>query len=225
MGGGVRSTGLTANVSHDLGGKWGFWSSADFTLYKGQNVKDNQRYRMMGGTYYRVISNQKREFIVGASLLHWVYKYNLSEETWGHGGYYSPQNYVGLSVPLTYDARWGDDFVYRLKTGVSYSQTKTQSIDFFPNDSDLQIAAYDRESITGVDPVFEGETSSGVSYNLEGSFEYRITPNWFFGGYLAIDRSDFYEPNFGQLYIRYYFNPVYGTLEFPGTPIVPYAEF
>lgn len=222
--GGVRSTGLTANVSHDLGGKWGFWSSADFTLYKGQNVKDNQRYRMMGGTYYRVISNQKREFIVGASLLHWVYKYNLSEETWGHGGYYSPQNYVGLSVPLTYDARWGDDFVYRLKTGVSYSQTKTQSIDFFPNDSDLQIAAYDRESITGVDPVFEGETSSGVSYNLEGSFEYRITPNWFFGGYLAIDRSDFYEPNFGQLYIRYYFNPVYGTLEFPGTPIVPYAE-
>ena len=223
--GGVRSTGLTANVSHDLGGKWGFWSSADFTLYKGQNVKDNQRYRMMGGTYYRVISNQEREFTVGASLLHWAYKYNLSEETWGHGGYYSPQNYVGLSVPLTYDARWGDDFVYRLKTGISYSQTKTQSIDFFPNDSDLQIAAYDRESITGVDPVFEGETSSGVSYNLEGSFEYRITPNWFFGGYLAIDRSDFYEPNFGQLYIRYYFNPVYGTLEFPGTPIVPYAEF
>ena len=89
----------------------------------------------------------------------------------------------------------------------------------------MQIAAYDRESITGVDPVFEGETSSGVSYNLEGSFEYRITPNWFFGGYLAIDRSDFYEPNFGQLYIRYYFNPVYGTLEFPGTPIIPYAEF
>ncbi len=51
---------------------------------------------MMGGTYYRVISNQEREFTVGASLLHWAYKYNLSEETWGHGGYYSPQNYVGL---------------------------------------------------------------------------------------------------------------------------------
>ncbi|ASM50688.1 hypothetical protein PESP_a2768 [Pseudoalteromonas espejiana DSM 9414] len=223
--GGVRSTGLTANVSHDLGGKWGFWSSADFTMYKGQNVKDNQRYRMLGGTYYRVLSNQEREFTAGASLLYWAYKYNLSEETWGHGGYYSPQNYVGLSVPLTYDARWGDDFVYRLKTGVSYSQTKTQSIDFFPNDEELQIAAYNRELITGVDPVFEGDTSSGVSYNLEGSFEYRVTPHWFFGGYLAIDRSDFYEPNFGQLYIRYYFNPVYGTLEFPGTPIIPYADF
>lgn len=223
--GGVRSTGLTANLSHDLGGDWGFWSSADFTLYKGQNVKDNQRYRVMGGSYYRVISNQEREFTVGASLLHWAYQYNLSEETWGHGGYYSPQNYVGLSVPLSYDARWGDDFVYRLKTGISYSQTKTQAIDFYPNDTDLQLQAYDRESITGVDPVFESDDSSGVSYNLEGSFEYRITPHWFFGGYLAIDRADFYEPNFGQLYIRYYFNPVYGTLEFPGTPIIPYADF
>lgn len=223
--GGVRSTGLTANVSHDLGGNWGFWSSADFTLYKGQNVKDNQRYRLMGGTYYRVISNQDREFTVGASLLHWAYKFNLSEETWGHGGYYSPQNYIGLSVPLTYDARWGDDFVYRVKTGVSYSQTKTQAIDFFPNDPDLQAEAFVRQLETGVDPAFDSDTSAGVSYNLEGSFEYRITPHWFFGGYLAIDRSDFYEPNFGQLYIRYYFNPVYGTLEFPGTPIIPYAEF
>ncbi|CAM3044808.1 hypothetical protein PSDI105340_17175 [Pseudoalteromonas distincta] len=118
--------------------------------------------------------------------------------------------YAALS-PI-YDTCWGDDFVYRLKAGVSYSQTKTQSIDFSPNDGDLQIAAYDRESITGVDPVFEGETSSGISYNLEGSFEYRITPHWFFGGYLAIDRSDFYEPNFGQLYICYCFNPVYVTL-------------
>lgn len=223
--GGVRSTGLTANVSHDLGGDWGFWSSADFTLYKGQNVKDNQRYRLMGGTYYRVISDQDHEFTVGASLLHWAYKFNLSEETWGHGGYYSPQNYIGLSVPLTYDARWGDDFVYHVKTGVSYSQTKTQAIDFFPNDPDLQAEAFVRQLETGVDPAFDSDTSAGVSYNLEGSFEYRITPHWFFGGYLAIDRSDFYEPNFGQLYIRYYFNPVYGTLEFPGTPIIPYAEF
>jgi Flp pilus assembly protein TadD len=223
--GGVRSTGLTANISHDLGGDWGFWSSADFTLYKGKNVKDNQRYRAMAGTYYRVISNQKREFTVGASLLHWAYKYNLSEETWGHGGYYSPQNYLGVSVPFSYDARWGNDFVYRLKTGVSYSQTKTQAIDFFPNDPNLQEEAFVRQLETGVNPAFEGDTSSGVSYNLEGSFEYRITPHWFFGGYVAIDRSDFYEPNFGQLYIRYYFNPVYGTLEFPGTPITPYANF
>ncbi|MGO2180994.1 MAG: cellulose synthase subunit BcsC-related outer membrane protein [Pseudoalteromonas nigrifaciens] len=223
--GGVRSTGLTANLSHDLGGNWGFWSSADFQLYKGQNVKDNQRYRLMGGSYYRVISNQEREFTAGVSLLHWSYKFNLSEETYGHGGYYSPQNYIGISLPLSYDARWGDDFVYRIKTGISYSQTKSNAIDFFPNDPDLQAQAFVSQLETGVVPAFNGDTSAGVSYNLEGSFEYRVTPHWFFGGYLAIDRSDFYEPNFGQLYVRYYFNPVYGTLAFPGKPIIPYADF
>lgn len=223
--GGVRSTGLTANLSHDLGGNWGFWSSADFQLYKGQNVKDNQRYRLMGGSYYRVISNQEREFTAGVSLLHWSYKFNLSEETYGHGGYYSPQNYIGISLPLSYDARWGDDFVYRIKTGISYSQTKSNAIDFFPSDLNLQAQAFASQLETVVVPAFNGDTSAGVSYNLEGSFEYRVTPHWFFGGYLAIDRSDFYEPNFGQLYVRYYFNPVYGTLAFPGKPIIPYADF
>ena len=223
--GGVRSTGFTLNLSHDLGGDWGYWSSADFQLYKGLNVKDNQRYRLMAGSYYRVISNENRVFTVGANLLHWAYQYNLSEETWGHGGYYSPQNYAGLSIPLSYDARLGNDFIYQIKTGVSLSKTNTQAIDFFPNDENLQNQAFVSQVQTGVTPSFESDSSSAISYNLGASFEYRVTPHWFFGGYFSIDRSEFYQPNFGQLYIRYNFSPVYGTLEFPGKPITPYADF
>ncbi|HEA19130.1 MAG TPA: tetratricopeptide repeat protein [Pseudoalteromonas prydzensis] len=223
--GGVRATTLRFNLSHDLGLDWGFWGSADLQLLQGKNVKDNQRYSLMGGAYHRYIREKNTELTFGASLLHWSYQYNLSEETFGHGGYYSPQSYLGVSMPVTYDRRVNNDFIYRVRAGISWSTTTNDDSDFFPNDPQLQAQAQQRTSITGVDPVFAGSTTSGMSYNLAGSFEYRYTPHWFFGGFFSLDRADFYEPNYAQLYFRYYFKPVYSEMIFPGTPVVPYADY
>jgi len=223
--GGVRATSLRFNLSHDLGLDWGFWGSTDFQLLQGKNVKDNQRYSIMGGVYNRYIREKNTELTLGTNLLHWAYQYNLSEETFGHGGYYSPQNYIGVSLPVTFDQRVNNDFIYRLRAGLSWSTTTNDESFFFPNDSQFQQQAKVWESITGVNPKFEGSSSSGVSYNLGGSFEYRFTPHWFFGGFFNLDRADFYEPNYAQLYFRYYFNPVYSEMIFPGTPVVPYADY
>ena len=223
--GGVRATTLKFNLSHDLGLDWGFWGSADLQLLQGKNVKDNQRYSIMGGAYNRYIRERDTELTLGVNLLHWSYQYNLSEETFGHGGYYSPQNYLGVSLPIIYDRRVNNDFIYRLRAGISWSTTTNDDSDFFPNDPQLQAQAQQRAVITGVDPVFEGSTTSGMSYNLAGSFEYRYTPHWFFGGFFSLDRADFYEPNYAQLYFRYYFKPVYSEMIFPGSPVVPYADY
>ncbi|WP_404340691.1 cellulose synthase subunit BcsC-related outer membrane protein [Pseudoalteromonas mariniglutinosa] len=223
--GGVRATSAKLNVSHDLGFDWGFWGAFDLQLLQGKNVRDNQRYGLMGGSYYRYIRNKNIELTLGTSLMHWTYQYNLSEETFGHGGYYSPQSYLGASLPITFDHRLGNNFVYRLRAGVSWSTTTTDDSEFFPNDPLLQAQALDRQTLTGVNPVFVGDTTSGVSYNLAGSFEYRFTPHWFFGGMFTLDRADFYEPNYGQLYFRYNFKPVYTELSFPARPVIPYADY
>lgn len=223
--GGVRATQLQLSLSHDLGLDWGFWGSTNYQILQGKNVKDNQSYSLMGGSYYRYIRERNTELSLGLNLLHWSYKYNLSEETWGHGGYYSPQNYLGASLPVIFDKRVGHNFVYRLRAGVSWSTTTTDDIAFFPNDPILQGQAEAQTAVTGVVPYFEGDTSNGLSYNLGASFEYRFTPHWFFGGYVNLDRADFYEPNYAQLYFRYYFNPVYSELAFPGKPVVPYASY
>ena len=223
--GGVRSTSLKFSLSHDLGLEWGFWGSADFQLLKGKNVKDNQRYSIMGGAYNRYIQNKKTELTLGVNLLHWSYQYNLSEETFGHGGYYSPQSYIGVSIPVIYDHRVNNDFIYQLRAGLSWSTTSTDSSNYFPNNPALQAQAEVREAITGVSPFFEESETSGISYSLAGSFEYRYTPHWSFGGFFKLDRADFYEPNYAQLYFRYHFKPVYSELKFPGTPVVPYANY
>ena len=223
--GGVRATSLSFNLSHDLGLDWGFWGTTDFQLLQGKNVKNNQSYSIMGGAYNRFIREKDVELTIGANLLHWSYQYNLSEETFGQGGYYSPQNYLGVSLPISFDHRLNNDFVYHLSAGVSWSTTTNDDSEFFPNDALLQSQAIERESLTGVSPSFEGDTTSSLSYNLGGSFEYRYTPHWFFGGFFNLDRADFYEPNYAQLYFRYYFKPVYTEMTFPGTPVVPYADY
>ena len=89
----------------------------------------------------------------------------------------------------------------------------------------MQAQAHAQTDVTGVTPIFEDDKSNGLSYNLGASFEYRFTPHWFFGGYLNLDRADFYEPNYAQLYFRYYFKPVYSELTFPGKPVVPYQSY
>jgi hypothetical protein len=223
--GGVRATGVTLNGSLNLTEDWGLWSSADLQLLTGQNVKDNQRYRIMGGAYYHIIKNQQRELTVGTNLLHWAYQYNLSEQTYGHGGYYSPQNYMGLSIPFTYDARWGNDAVYRLRADIGLSTSNTHSSDYFPNDPHLQASALLRESDTNVNPVYEATSASGIAYLLEGSLEYRLTPQWFMGGYFKLEQADYYEPASAQLYIRYYFDSVFGALPFPPKSVTPYSDF
>lgn len=43
----------------------------------------------MGGSYYCYICERNIELSLGFNLLYWLYKYNLSEEIWGYGGYYS----------------------------------------------------------------------------------------------------------------------------------------
>jgi tetratricopeptide (TPR) repeat protein len=222
--GGVRSTGVSFGLYHDLGLDWGFWSNFDVQKYTGVNVKENSRYAMLAGSYYRVIVENDLEVSVGMNLSHWAYKYNLSEETFGHGGYYSPQSYYGISFPASLDARWGD-LIYRLRAGISYSQSETDTIEFFPNDPELQLQAISIVEQTEIEPYYEGSKSSGLSYNLGAEFEYQLTPQWFVGGILSIDRADFYEPNFGQLYLRYNFNPLYGPIPFSPKPIVPYSSF
>ncbi|ATC98252.1 cellulose synthase subunit BcsC-related outer membrane protein [Pseudoalteromonas spongiae] len=223
--GGVTSNGITLGLYHDLGLDWGFWATLDYQYYQGKNVLDNDRKRAMTGAYYRFIQQPDFELSVGTNLLYWGYKHNLSEETYGHGGYYSPQKYLGLSVPVTVDGRFEQDLVYRLKVNGGYSRTTTDAIELYPNNPELQAVAELKAVETGIDPIFAADKSSGFSWGIEGLVEYRVQPQWLIGASFNIDRADFYEPNYGQIYVKYLFNPVYGELPLVPRLIVPYANY
>ena len=106
--GGVRANGVRLDLSHDLGGAVGFWGSAQQHLLTGKNVPDNWRTRLMGGGYYKLINETNRRASVGLSSMLWHYQQDLSGYTLGQGGYYSPQGYFSISVPVSYRQRTPD---------------------------------------------------------------------------------------------------------------------
>lgn len=222
--GGVRRTGLNVNLSHDLGNRWGFWGLVDYYQYSGENVKSNQSYRVMGGTYYRFYQGVNHEINLGSNLLHWSYQHNLSGETFGHGGYYSPQSYWGTSIPITFQGNWAK-LSYQLTATASWSTSKEDTIAYFPKHADLQQQAQQLTDQTGIIPQFSADKSAGLGYRLAASVEYKLNQKWIIGGYFSAQKANAYQPVNGQLYLRYYFGNSPSRLYTPPKPITPYQAF
>lgn len=216
--GGVRANGVRLGLSYDEGGSYGIWSSLQAHRLTGKNVEDNDRYRLMAGVYFRLLDEPDRRLRIGGNAMYWHYQKDLSGYTLGHGGYYSPQQYRSLSVPINYGQRWGDWSIYaEASTGFSWSRSDDSP--YFPTRGDLQSEAGN--------PIFEGGRSDGFSYRFSFSAERRLTPNWFVGGLLGMERSvgSDYEPRGALLYLRYSFAPWDGDLKMPPEPLEEYAQF
>lgn len=216
--GGVRANGIRLGLSYDEGGSYGIWSSLQAHRLTGKNVEDNDRYRLMAGVYFRIIDEPDRRLRIGGNAMYWHYQKDLSGYTFGHGGYYSPQQYHSLSVPINYAQRWGGWSIYA-EASTGFSWARNDDSPYFPTRSDLQSEAGN--------PIFEGGRSDGFSYRFSFSAERRLTPNWFLGGMLGMERSvgSDYEPRGALLYLRYSFAPWDGDLNMPPEPLEEYAQF
>jgi len=224
--GGVVSTGARFGLSLDEGKAFGFWSSAGLHILTGNNVQTNRQFQLMTGGQWRVINEDNRLFSVGLTGMYWLDSKDAGEYTFGHGGYYSPQNYRSLSVPVTYGAR-SPRFSYVVRGAVSVTQSQTRSADYFPTDSLLQAEA---KALTATNFITPAYSSSGAStstgYSLEGIGEYQLNQKLFVGGMLSIARSVNYTPNHVLFYLRYSLDhaaaqPVY----FQPKPVEPTSRF
>lgn len=216
--GGVRANGVRLDLSRDLGGAVGFWGSAQQHLLTGKNVPDNWRTRLMGGGYYKFVNETHRRASVGLSTMLWHYQQDLGGYTLGQGGYYSPQGYFSLSVPVSYRRRT-PDWSWELGGSGSWSYARTDDSRRYPLEGLLPAGLPDRNA-----PV-KGGSSSGFGYTLNGVVEHRLTEHWRIGGRVDIQQADDYAPSHVTLFLRYTFKPWQGDLDMPPRPLTPYADF
>ncbi|RUM40378.1 MAG: hypothetical protein DSY80_10340, partial [Desulfocapsa sp.] len=226
--GGVLTNGITFSLGHDEGNAFGFWSHLDLDHITGKNVADNNRFRLMGGMYYRLINEEDREFSIGLNGHFWRYEESYDEFTFGHGGYYSPNRYQSFSIPLDLIGRLNSHFSYRLRVSGSYSWSYEKTTPFYPNDNDLQAEAealYNSDPTNNTNPYFAGGHGSGFGYSLLGAVEYKVNPHWAIGAELSMDDSDYYEPRRALAYFKYYFDENRQKVMKPPTHISSYADF
>lgn len=225
--GGVTANGVTLGLSHDEGGVDGVWASLGAHWLRGQNVADNQRRSAMAGYYYRLIDRADERLRTGLTLMYWGYDKDLSEYSLGQGGYYSPQQYYSIGVPLNYAWR-NADWSVLLESSVGWSYAKTRDSDLYPVYGADKLRALVEQAgfvfAEDASQVNAGSSSSGVNVRLQGLFERRLSDNLVLGTGITWQHSEGYAPSRALLYLRYTFDPWQGNLPLPVEPIAPYAD-
>lgn len=225
--GGVTANGATLGLSWDQGGDHGVWASLGHHWLLGENVADNQRTRAMAGYYYRLVEKVDERVRVGLTLMHWNYDKDLGGYSLGQGGYYSPQSYQSIGVPVSWAWR-NYDWSFLLEGSVSWSRAHSDASRLYP-DSHLNRKLLDRydviESTSNINAMVDASDSNGLGYRLHGLFERRLDDRWAVGGGFDWQHSDDYAPSHAMLYLRYLFEPWRGNLALPVTPQEPYSEW
>lgn len=227
--GGVTANGLRLDAGRDDGtlGMYGYLGGASLV---GDHVRSNQRGVLGGGLYLHLPSADQQSLTAGIAADIEHYQRNLRFFTYGQGGYFSPQRYVKLSFPIHWNGRRGD-LDWQLNAALGVQSFKEDASPYFPTSSALQGAAeaaaqraFDLGLSSTAGATYAGQSKTGLSYNLDGALEYRVTPQLFFGGHLGVDNAQDYRQLAGSLYLRYLFDAYGAATPMQPTPVLsPYS--
>ncbi|AVP56384.1 cellulose biosynthesis protein BcsC [Pulveribacter suum] len=215
------------------------WDDGDFGTYaigamhslQGHNVRSNYRAELGGGMYWRIHRSSDAAFTAGLNFTGLAYDKNLRYFTYGHGGYFSPQQFLAMSVPFDWAQRSGR-LSYQIKGALGVQYFKEDAAPYFPTSRSRQStaaqAASDAEAFGEVGgnttAIYPGQSKTGLGYNLGMAMEYQLHPQLFIGSHLSLDNARNYRQFTGGLYLRYALQPYTGRQALPVNPLKsPYS--
>ena len=219
--GGVTATGGRVELGVEQGA-FGIFGYGGLYALQGRNVVNNSRFEVGGGAYYKMVQDADMEFTTGVSVTALGYKRNLRYFTLGHGGYFSPQSYFSLALPLELTGRSGR-MAYKLDGSIGIQTFRENSAAYFPGDATLQsnwetvATANSVAAPTGVTykAFYPSQSKSGLGFRLGGEAEYQFAPQWTVGGKVAMDNASSYTQTSGIVYLKYSLDPIYTPLRIP----------
>lgn len=206
--GGVTRSGGNVNIVRDFG-RGGIYFGGGYSIYDGDQINQNDYYEVGAGFYYKPIIERDRELQVGLNTTYFSFDENQNLFTLGNGGYFSPQQFVSISVPAHYRVQKGR-LRYNLDGAIGVQYFAKEEQPFFPNDPALQNQA--EAQATGAQLVVDPEDDTiQLSYRLGGDVFYRVTENFEVGARASIDDTADYTEAKGGFTLRYRFGPNSGN--------------
>ncbi|CAH0526208.1 cellulose biosynthesis protein BcsC [Vibrio hippocampi] len=201
----VTKNGAEVALSYDDGFA-GYYVNAEGWAYLGENVADNTSLGVSSGFYFRPHVNDDAELKAGISMSYLNFAENLSYFTMGHGGYFSPQNYVNIAFPFTYSHEYMG-LNYSIGGSLGYQSYSLDSAGYYPNDGALQS---ELEYYAGLgyteEAYYDGEAVGGIGYQFNATLQYLIQRNLMLEARVLYDTFGSYNEALGQIWLRHYFN-------------------
>lgn len=207
--GGVMATGGRLDVTKDLG-SYGFLGNAAWHQLRGQEVASNGRAEVGFGSYVKVLRDADSQLTTGMNFNSMAYQKNLSDFSFGQGGYFSPQSYTALTIPVRWAHRAGP-VSYLLESVVGYQKFS----------QDVAVIS------GGSGPTATAQNSSGVSYKLAASAQIQLAPQWQIDAIVQSDNTagSSYRQWSAGLNLRYSFYPSSQPLTLTASPYTsPYGQ-
>lgn len=198
--GGVRRDGVNLRASVDVG-RTNLFAELGAGVLSGRNVERNAEVTLRTGFTVPVYERATMKVSTGLVGNAWHYAQNLRYYTYGQGGYYSPQRYLSLGVPIEWAGRH-DALSWDLTVTGGISNSYEKDSLYYPT------LTGQRAAQVAAGFVYAGSSTRGVSfsYGVNGIVEYRVNPHLSVGAQLHIDRSHDYAPSSALVYLRYAFD-------------------
>jgi Flp pilus assembly protein TadD len=183
-------------------GAGGAYADGTYKSVRGNNVAANTGYEVNAGVYYRPIDSDGNRLQVGVNVNMQSYQKNLRFFSFGQGGYFSPQQFISMGLPISYTVdrtkwHWSLGFTVGMQ---SYTE---DSSPIFPTLPYAQASMVDYAAgFPTISAVYPGDTHTGVAIAALASGEYKILPTTVTGAELSVDTFGIYSEYKFRFYLR-----------------------
>jgi tetratricopeptide (TPR) repeat protein len=219
--GGVVQTG--GGVRFDMGDAHaGMYIVGEGGYLTGYHVLDNNKYAGTMGAYFRVKSWPEYGTLnVGGVLFGEHFSHNERGETYGLGGYFSPEAYFLGGVPVSFSGHRGTDLHYEINGSIGVQSFQEDNQIYFPLDPTLQ-NTYVASSCTTAQQIatrtcgqMPVNSNTSMNFSFDTKVSYRVTEHWYVGGFISANNTNNYNTVQGGFFGRYVFKPQYPTVDYP----------
>jgi len=232
--GGVRRDGIDFHSAVDIG-TTSVFADVGAGMLTGRNVASNQEVTLRTG--FTLPLYQRLNTLVSTGLVGnvWHYTNNQRFYSFGQGGYYSPQRYLSLGVPIEWAGR-RDALNWDLTATVGVSNSYEKDSPYYPNGlpplnsasaaiNSLWKTASSAPGFSNLVNTASSTRGVAFSYGLSGIVQYRFNRYLVAGAQLSIDRSHDYAPSSALLYMRYTFDGRKQDNSLSPRPVRLYSSF
>jgi cellulose synthase operon protein C len=198
--GGVTRNGGHGQLEISLGVGGYAYAGGGYNVLTGQNVAQNNEVESGAGFGVPLYKQGDSTLLTGLDLIYFSYENNQRGFTLGQGGYFSPQNFFAINVPLDFRSTWGG-LKYHLRGILGYDTFHEIGSPLYPINPALQAAA---DAAAAVNPDIpttnQAQNKSGVVGGVRVDLSYPLTDELSIAGGFAFDQAPQWEQ--GSVYVR-----------------------
>ncbi len=153
----------------------GGYVTASGGFLQGKNVANNWEAGGSAGLYGQIVQG----LTVGGNVSGMHYDKNLQYFSLGQGGYFSPQQFGLVSIPISWFARHRR-FEYQIRASAGVQYISLDSSPFYPTSAGA-----------GLPPqgFYSRSTHTGPAYDVSARLGYRIAPHAYFETFAAANNA------------------------------------